>query len=82
MASHQICLIADRQEDRTGAPRSLCRNALIRALSVPPKGASLLMLSTGPVESPSMRPFCSPLPASVPFRMPSCFKTYSFCAFA
>jgi hypothetical protein len=34
MASPQICLIADRQADRTGAPRSLCRNALFRALSV------------------------------------------------
>jgi hypothetical protein len=34
MASHQICLIADRQEDRTGAPRSMYRNALFRALPV------------------------------------------------
>jgi hypothetical protein len=34
MASHQICLIADRQLDRTGEPRSLCRNALFCALSV------------------------------------------------
>jgi hypothetical protein len=34
MASHQICLIADRQADRTAAHRSLCRNALFRALSV------------------------------------------------
>jgi hypothetical protein len=30
----QIYLIADRQADRSGAPRSLCRNALFRALSV------------------------------------------------
>jgi hypothetical protein len=34
IASHQICLIADRQADRTGAPRGLCRNALFRALSI------------------------------------------------
>jgi hypothetical protein len=34
VASHQIFLIADRQADRTGAPCSLCRNALLRALSV------------------------------------------------
>jgi hypothetical protein len=34
MASHQICIIADLQADCTGAPRSLCRNALFRALSV------------------------------------------------
>jgi hypothetical protein len=34
MAFHQSFLIADRQADGTGAPHSLCRNALFRALSV------------------------------------------------
>jgi hypothetical protein len=34
MASHQMFLIANRQGDRTGAPRSLCRSALFRVLSV------------------------------------------------
>jgi hypothetical protein len=34
MASHQICLIAERQADRTGALRAWCQNALFRALSI------------------------------------------------
>jgi hypothetical protein len=34
MASHQICLIADRRADSTGALRAWCRNALFRAFSI------------------------------------------------
>jgi hypothetical protein len=47
---------------------------------LPPRGASLGTLSTGPVASPNMPPFCPSVPASVPLRVPSCFKdVYILC---
>jgi hypothetical protein len=41
---------------------------------LPPRGASLGTISTGPVDSPNMPFFCPPVPASLPLRVPSCFK--------
>jgi hypothetical protein len=41
---------------------------------LPPRGVSLGKLSIGPVDSPNIPPFCPPVPASVPLRVPTCFK--------
>jgi hypothetical protein len=48
---------------------------------LPPKGASLGILLTGPVDSPKMPPFCPVDQASVPFRVSSCFKDLSILCF-
>jgi hypothetical protein len=74
MASHQICLIADRQADRTGAPCSLCWNALFRALSVATQRSIARDIIDRSGRLPEYAPFLSPVLASVPFRVPSCFE--------
>jgi hypothetical protein len=74
VALHQICLIADCQADRTGAPRSLCRNALFRALSVATQRSIARDIIDRYGRLPEHAPFCPPVLASVPFRAPSCFE--------
>jgi hypothetical protein len=74
MASHQICLIADRQADRTRAPRSLCRNALCRALSVATKRTIAMDIIDRSGRLPEHAPLLPPVLASAPFRVPSCFE--------
>jgi hypothetical protein len=80
VASHQIFLIADRQSDRTRVPRSFCRNALFRAISV----ATQRSISRGIIdrsESPNMPLFYHPVPASVTLRVPSCLKDLTTMSF-
>jgi hypothetical protein len=81
MASHQICLISDSQSDRTGAPRSLCRNALFRALSVATQRSIALGFIDRSGLLPEHAPLFPPVPASVPPRVPSCFKDRNILCF-
>jgi hypothetical protein len=48
---------------------------------LPPRGVSLGTLSTGLVDSQNMPPFCPTVPASVPLRVPSCFKDINILCF-
>jgi hypothetical protein len=82
MASHQICLIADLQADRTGAPRFLCRNALFCALSV----VTLRSIARDMIDRFGRLPEYAPLLPHCPSLRPSpcalLSKIYAFCAFA
>jgi hypothetical protein len=60
-ASHQRCLIADRPADRTGAPRSLCRIALLRALSVATQRSIARDVIDRSSRLPEHAPFCPPV---------------------